>query len=280
MASYVCTKMNNDFEIEYYNGIGFSEDICSLHSHPYHEFSLVTSGDITYASNNTVDNVDEKCFIFSCAHHLHNPYINQEKKYQRHQLRFQCDFLSKFIPEYESVFAPLINFSGIWRLSNKVYHQMHMIVELLLHRYQTDGNSQTAMLEYRLLTAELMLLAKDVVLKSNKKTTALTSTYIDDVINHIKNHYGEDLNLSTLCAKFFVSNTKLANDFKKHVGMTLGKYITLTRIESAKNLLATGYSVSSVAKLCGYPGTSYFIKLFHEYTSLTPLKFQQISQEK
>ena len=50
----------------------------------------------------------------------------------------------------------------------------------------------------------------------------------------------------------------------------------MTRINHAKVLLKQGYRVERVAQLCGYPGTSFFIKTFKKVTQLTPLKYQQI----
>lgn len=277
MQSCFLDKDGVDFHIDYYSGIGFSEDQCALHSHPFHEFSLISAGDITYASKDFVDHIDDKCFIFSRAHQLHNPYINQKAKYERYQIQFHSDLLPSFIPEYTLSISPLTSTSGIWRVPERTFNHMQTLMETMLDRYETDRDSQSAFLEFRLLTTELMLLATDIVIKSADNSTSVTATYVDEVIKYIQDYYYEDLNLTNLCNIFFVSNTKLANDFKKKVGMTVGKFLTLTRIEAAKTLLREGLSVNTVARKCGYPGTSYFIKLFYEYTNLTPLKFQQIT---
>ena len=58
--------------------------------------------------------------------------------------------------------------------------------------------------------------------------------------------------------------------------MTIGTFLMMTRINHAKVLLKQGYRVERVAQLCGYPGTSFFIKTFKRVTQLTPLKYQQI----
>lgn len=275
MKIYIYEKLDTDFRIDYYSGIGFPQDRRVLHSHPYHEFSLIDTGDINYVSNNCVDHVTEKCFIFSCAYQLHNPYVNQQKPYRRYQIMFKTNFLSSFLPEYRSIFSPVMSRSSIWRVPDHIYDRMKIILEALYDRYNNRPDSKTAFLEYRLLTAELMLLATDVASASSTLEAPGSGRYIDDVIRHIQQHYAGALALDDLSARFFVSRTKLANDFKKHVGMTIGSFITLTRIEAAKSLLRQGYSVHNTAALCGYPGVSYFIKTFYSYTRMTPLKFQQ-----
>lgn len=275
MKVYIYEKLDVDFRIDFYSGIGFPQDRRILHSHPYHEFSLICAGDISYTSNSCVDRVDAHCFIFSAAHQLHNPFINQSKKYERYQIMFQPDFLTSLIPEFHTLFAPLITKSAIWRINDKVYKRMLSIMEVLLDRFENSQESNLTMLEYQILVTELMLLANDAVSNSSPNTKAPTSTYIDEIVQYIQLHYSEEIKLDFLASKYFVSYTKLTSDFKKHVGMTIGNFITLTRIEAAKTFLKQGLSVNSVSMLVGYPGTSYFIKVFKRCTHMTPLNFQQ-----
>ena len=98
MQIYIIEKLDGDFRIDFYSGMGFEQDRRTLHSHPYHEFSLIIKGNVSYTSSECVDRIDnEKCFIFSAAHQLHNPYINQNEKYERYQIMFSPDFVSSFL---------------------------------------------------------------------------------------------------------------------------------------------------------------------------------------
>ncbi|MBE6964464.1 MAG: hypothetical protein E7441_00325 [Ruminococcaceae bacterium] len=137
MQIYVIEKLNGDFRIDFYSGTGFEQDRRTLHSHPYHEFSLISDGDVTYTSNKCVDRVDnEHCFIFSAAYQLHNPYINQEKKYERYQIMFNPDFVSSFLPEYSSIFSHFMSRSAIYRVPDKIYRRMLTIMETLYDRFE------------------------------------------------------------------------------------------------------------------------------------------------
>ncbi|MBE6911630.1 MAG: helix-turn-helix domain-containing protein [Ruminococcaceae bacterium] len=275
MKVYIYEKLDCDFRIDFYSGTGFPQDRRILHSHPYHEFSLISAGDITYTSNSCVDRVNEKCFIFSAAHQLHNPFINQDKKYERYQIMFRPDFLNTFIPGYSTIFSSFMSNSTICRLSDKTYNRMLTIMEMLFERFENSPDTKETALEYRILVVELMLLASEVFSNSSGNKRIETNTYIDEVVRYIQTHYSEPIKLDFLASKHFISYTKLTSDFKKNVGMTIGNFITLTRIEAAKSLLRQGYSVKSVASLVGFPGTSYFIKIFKRCTHITPLKFQQ-----
>ena len=57
MNTYLLGKNNFDFTISYYCGTGYPMDALKLHAHPYHEFSLISDGDITYTSQTCMEHV-------------------------------------------------------------------------------------------------------------------------------------------------------------------------------------------------------------------------------
>lgn len=188
---------------------------------------------------------------------------------------FKQNLLAQFSPEHLALLSPLTATSGIYRVDEKTYLRIQQIMEMLLDRFEHDPDSSHALFEYQLLTGELLLLATESVSQTPQTDSAFSDSYIGSVTQYIKDHFSEELTVSGLANTFFISRTKLSNDFKNQLGMTIGTFLMLTRIENAKLLLRQGYSVSNVAKLCGYPGTSHFIKTFKKCTLLTPLKFQQ-----
>jgi len=64
--------------------------------------------------------------------------------------------------------------------------------------------------------------------------------------------------------------------FRKATGHSIMDEIHLIRLEKAKTLLAkSNYPVSEISSQCGYASESYFRKLFHRETGLSPLKFRK-----
>lgn len=265
--------LKGDFRIGYYSGIGYPQNV-GMHTHPYHEFSLITAGDITYCSSNCTEHITGKSIIFSAAYQLHQPYVKSDAAYENYQIMFRDELLSSFIPESRTLFSRLMSKSQIQKITDEEHDRILTIMKIMYDRYKTDPDSKSASLEFRLLVSELMLIATDIASKTAKNEDS-PKFYVDDVVKYIQEHYAEDIKLDELASNFFISYAKLTRDFKKHTGMTINNYITLTRIENAKALLKQGYSINSVASLCGYSSPSYFIKTFRQYTHITPLKFQQ-----
>ena len=277
MNTYLIKNNDFDFSINYYSGIGYPLDFLKLHAHPYHEFSLISDGDITYTSQSCMEHVTAPCFIFSKAYQLHNPFIEQTHKYARHQIMFQPRLLSCLPEEILAQLSHLTEDSVICRITPSDYQCMHGIVETLLNLFQCHQKFTASLPEYQLLTGAILLIAKDCYLRNaTQSQTDSADSYIKAVVQYVKENYAEKITIDSLSEHFFVSKTKLSNDFKRQSGMTIGAFLMMTRINHAKELLKQGYRVERVARLCGYPGTSFFIKTFKRVTQLTPLKYQQI----
>lgn len=62
---------------------------------------------------------------------------------------------------------------------------------------------------------------------------------------------------------------------KRATGLTLGQYRAQRRLEQARELLATGLRVSTVAATVGVPDPSYFARWFRRQTGQPPSKWSQ-----
>lgn len=73
-----------------------------------------------------------------------------------------------------------------------------------------------------------------------------------------------------------VSQEHLSRLFKKHVGKSIGKYITAEKIKIAKDLLEQNeLSISIISEICGYADKGYFSKLFKNECGLTPSQYRE-----
>ena len=103
---------------------------------------------------------------------------------------------------------------------------------------------------------------------------------IDCVIREIRNHYTEDIQLTTLASKDSVSIARLSTDIKKKLGMNFSDYVTQLRIQRAKELLSDeSMSVSEIAEIVGYNDYFYFIKVFKKVQGISPSKYRKTLQE-
>jgi two-component system, response regulator YesN len=97
---------------------------------------------------------------------------------------------------------------------------------------------------------------------------------VDFMIEYIHKHYAEDLHLSDLAEKVYISRNYLSNIFRQATGETFNNYVTRVRMEKAKSLILEGrLLIYEVAEQVGYKNVPYFTTLFKKSTGSNPTEY-------
>lgn len=99
---------------------------------------------------------------------------------------------------------------------------------------------------------------------------------INEIKSYIERHYASNqLSIQTIADHSFLSQTYLCAFFKRSTGITLGEYITMLRIEKAKELLGDrNKKLYEITTEIGLTDTSYFSTLFKKYTGYAPSEYR------
>lgn len=98
---------------------------------------------------------------------------------------------------------------------------------------------------------------------------------IPDLITFLNESYFMDLSGEEIEQRYNYNFDYLNRQFKKWTGQTIFNYLNAVRIESAKQLLSTGYyTISDIALKTGFRDVYYFSRVFKKCTGLTPGKYQ------
>ncbi len=101
---------------------------------------------------------------------------------------------------------------------------------------------------------------------------------VQRAVEHIRTGYGSLYGVEELADSLNVSKSHLVRVFHQTLGVTPGQYLTATRIEAARGLLARGHSLEVVATLCGFSGANYLCKVFKKETGMSPAQFRRTVQ--
>lgn len=94
---------------------------------------------------------------------------------------------------------------------------------------------------------------------------------IEFMIEHIHDNYSENINLSDLAEKVFISRNYLSNIFKESTGESFNHYLTRVRMEKARGLLKEGkYMIYEISGMVGYKNVPYFSNVFKKFTGTNP----------
>ena len=110
----------------------------------------------------------------------------------------------------------------------------------------------------------------------NQATTTDFAARLQPAKEHIDQNFNSDITLEFLAKMCSMSITNFRREWKKIYHSTPMQYRDDVRISYAKEYLSTGYySVSEVAKKCGFENVGYFVRFFEKHTGMSPGAFKK-----
>ena len=109
-----------------------------------------------------------------------------------------------------------------------------------------------------------------------KSSEECSNLKMERIQSYIMEHFTEpDFYLGAVAEHFSLSRNNLSQQFKRHLGISPAKYITVLKIDQAKELLTkTNMTIKDIAAHIGYSDSSIFVKNFKTITSLTPNQYR------
>ena len=101
------------------------------------------------------------------------------------------------------------------------------------------------------------------------------SPLIAEICSYVLENVEQSISISTISEVLFLTKNYIGDLFKQETGMTIGEYITMVKMERAKQLIAEGTLRNyEVADRLGYKDAEYFGKLFKKNVGLSPMEFK------
>ncbi|MBE6552953.1 MAG: helix-turn-helix transcriptional regulator [Ruminococcaceae bacterium] len=112
--------------------------------------------------------------------------------------------------------------------------------------------------------------------KTEKVNLRPLSEEVLGTIRYMNQNLNQDIAVSELAARVFLSHTGLIWKFKHELGTTPLQYLILLRLRRAKQLLLDHpYSISEIAEMCGFSNPFYFTNAFRRYAGVSPSEFRR-----
>ncbi len=110
----------------------------------------------------------------------------------------------------------------------------------------------------------------------SKPELAQEADTVDRMLRYIRKNYAKPISADSLSRQFYLASNTIRILFKQRVGMTVHDYLTETRMQQAKQLIADpNIRIMDVAARVGYDNVSYFCMLFARYFHMTPRVFRR-----
>ena len=150
----------------------------------------------------------------------------------------------------------------------------HMITKEMLEDViiKTDNEYRKAKLEDIALLYEKCRRRKYIVPINVQKDSERTKI----ILEYLNEHYNENIQQQVMAKKFHFTREYFARFFKNQTGMTFKEYLTVYRIEKAKEeLLYSNKNLLDIALNNGFSNETRFISNFKKYYNQTPSRFRK-----
>lgn len=127
---------------------------------------------------------------------------------------------------------------------------------------------------------EMLDWLKDRIVFACTNISKQCSDQFDDAISaakaYIEENYVKNITLEDVSQAVNISSYYLSRVFKEGTGSNFIDYLTMLRIEKAKDLLSkTQYSMKEICVMSGYSDPNYFSKTFKKNVGVTPTEYRE-----
>lgn len=142
----------------------------------------------------------------------------------------------------------------------------------LAHICLTSEDSFSHQYKKFLIGAILGMVLKDVQLK----IAHTDETAINRIMDYCEDHYTENLSLTTLSNRLFLSKFYISRLFGSQLGISFTSYVNSLRIEEAVKLLCTTeMSITDICFATGFSSIRTFNRVFVDRIGICPKEFRQ-----
>ena len=149
----------------------------------------------------------------------------------------------------------------------------------LWNQFKSDGSLSV---EYAAVSCFYQIFARltAITLTENQKTEA--DGFLVKAREYLERNYANStLSVSDAASVAGLSVRRFGELFHESFGETPGHYLTNVRMNAALELLRrSSLSVAEIAALSGYADASYFIRVFHSRTGVSPAVYRKRAEKK
>ena len=239
------------------------------HIHSYCEIYFNISGDVAFAVENSLYEIDSGDIIITKPNEFHRCIYRSDCRHEHYCFWINAE--ENMLPYLKSFYGRKNGEGNHIKLSDadaeKFRKNLNILIDNKGYGKFTDSESLSALFS--------ILNIVDYNSASFKEASTLPENFAE-ILKYIDKHFHSFSDIKEITDKFFISRSSLNRYFRQYLGTTPHKYLETRRLAAAKEMLESCCAVQDVAAKCGFPDYSHFISLFKKRFGITPHKYKNI----
>lgn len=229
-----------------------------MHTHETAELYYFIAGKTVFHIEGTEYIPERGDILFIRPAEAHYTTVDNSYPYERVVINFDISLFDGIDPE-RNLLKPLFE-----RKAGKLNIYKNYRFKDEIHRVCIENMTMSSQNDKMNVYSNLFLLLNEISkVFSDTATEQEQSDSVEyKIIRYVNKHLCEKLTLDTVCEKFYISKPQLCRIFKKATGTTMGQYITIKRLVTARKLINDGAKPTSVYSECGFGDYSTFYRAY------------------
>ena len=254
------------------------------HYHDYYEVYYLLDGDRYYFVKDKTYHIKSGSFVLIKPYDIHSTSKANENGYERYLISFRKKFLEDFLKgtDGEILLTAFMSGGNVVSFSPEDRIVAENILSAMLSEYQQKRAGYLQFLKASLM--QLLLIVARYGADGESKvglTDYFNPTHktVSTVAAYINNNYSEDITLTSISNRFFISPCYFSRIFKAATGFSFVEYLNGVRLKEARKLLAkTNMTVSDIGDRVGYKSNTHFGRAFKTAFGISPTLYRKKAQ--
>lgn len=237
------------------------------HFHEFHKIVFCLNGHVTYAAEGKTFRLEPGDLLIIPAHCIHRSSIRGDDMYERVILWIDDSYVANY---NEPAFAELF---GCPLLLHADSTKKVILSEMLKTANRCVKNafpghlllSETYVIQFMITVSQMIRSGSD-----NGTESVRSDRRMNEVIEFINANLAEKLSVEEIAARFFLSPSRLSQQFKEYNGCSIHQYIIQKRMIHAADAIRNGTPVIQAARNNGCEDYSAFLRAFKKAYGCTP----------
>ncbi len=234
--------------------------------HEFHEIIYIFRADGIFLSEKEKAALLPDMLILIPKENYHNFVFEENGEYTR------CRIWFSDILEFEDIVKDCMNEIRVITESGGVFKKLFSELTKICKEEYSDSEKRLLL---RSSVLRILFEIKSGIRTFSTPSMEAQSELVQNAVSIINEHYCENIGITEIAARLFVSHSKLSHTFKKELNISVYKYITLKRLLFAQKLIKSGIGASHAAKRCGFCDYSSFYRVYKKHFGTSPRRFME-----